>query len=44
MLYNIKENKKGIKFHKITTSKFKTNLVSIFLTTKLEREDITKKH
>ena len=43
MLYNIKENKKGIKFHKITTSKFKTNLVSIFLTTKLEREDITKK-
>ena len=30
MLYNIKENKKGIKFHKITTSKFKTNLVSIF--------------
>lgn len=43
MLYNIKENKKGIKIHKITTSKFKTNLISIFLTTKLERKDITKK-
>lgn len=43
MLYDIKENKKGIKIHKINTTKFKTNLVSIFLTTKLERTDITKK-
>ena len=38
-----KENiKNGITFHKIKTNKFKTNLFSIFLTTKLDRETITK--
>lgn len=39
----IKENiKQGITLHKIKTNKFKTNLFSIFLTTKLNREDVTK--
>ena len=38
-----KENlKQGITFHKINTNKFKTNLFAIFLTTKLDRETITK--
>ena len=39
----IKQNiKPGITFHKINTNKFKTNLFSIFITTKLERENVTK--
>ena len=39
----IKENiKQGITFHKINTNKFKTNLFAIFLTTKLEKETVTK--
>lgn len=39
----IKQNiKPGIIFHKINTNKFKTNLFSIFITTKLERENVTK--
>ena len=39
----IKQNiKLGITFHKINTNKFKTNLFSIFITTKLERENVTK--
>lgn len=39
----IKQNiKSGITFHKINTNKFKTNLFSIFITTKLERENVTK--
>ena len=33
----------GIILHTINTEKFKTNLISIFLTSKLTREDITKK-
>ena len=37
---NIKE---GIKLHIINTNKFKTNLISVFLTSKLTRETITKK-
>ncbi len=37
---NIKE---GVKFHIINTNKFKTNLISIFLTSKLTRETITQK-
>ena len=38
-----KENlKNGITVHKIKTNKFKTNLFAIFLTTKLDRENITK--
>lgn len=35
--------KEGIRLHKIKTNKFKTNLMSVFLTSKLSREDITKK-
>ena len=41
MEYIEKEIKTGIKLHVLNTDKFKTNLVSIFLTTKLERETVT---
>lgn len=34
--------KEGIKLHIIKTDKFKTNLVAVFLTTKLEKENVTK--
>ena len=33
----------GIRLHKIKTNKFKTNLMSVFLTSKLSREDVTQK-
>ena len=36
------EIKKGIKMHCIKTDKFKTNLIAVFLTTKLNRENVTK--
>lgn len=36
------ELKKGIKLHTIYTDKFKTNLIAIFMTTKLNRENVTK--
>lgn len=42
MNYDITELKEGIKLHTIKTDKFKTNLVAIFLTTKLSRENVTK--
>ena len=42
MQYSQREIKKGIKVHKIYTDKFKTNLVAVFLTTKLTRENVTK--
>ena len=42
MEYKKSEIKKGINLHKIKTDKFKTNLIAIFLTTKLERETVTK--
>lgn len=42
MEYKQTELKKGIKFHTINTDKFKTNLISIFITTKLNRENVTK--
>ncbi len=42
MEYKQKELKKGIKFHTINTDKFKTNLIAVFLTTKLTRENVTK--
>ncbi len=42
MEYKQTELKKGIKFHTIHTDKFKTNLISIFITTKLNRENVTK--
>lgn len=35
--------KEGIRLHKIKTNKYKTNLISVFLTSKLSKEDITKK-
>ena len=35
MNYNVIDLKKGIKLHTIKTEKFKTNLVAIFLTTKM---------
>ena len=41
MNYTKKEIKKGIKLHIIKTDKFKTNLMAVFLTTKLERETVT---
>ena len=37
-----KEIKKGIKLHVLNTDKFKTNLVAVFLTTALTRENVTK--
>lgn len=42
MQYNEQELKKGIKLHTIKTDKFKTNLIAVFLTTKLTRENVTK--
>ncbi len=36
------EIKEGIKLHIIKTDKFKTNLMAVFLTTKLTRENVTK--
>ncbi len=42
MQYSEQELKKGIKLHTIETDKFKTNLIAVFLTTKLTREDVTK--
>lgn len=34
--------KEGIKFHKIQTNKFKTNLFAIFLNTPISKENVTK--
>ena len=42
MQYKEKEIKKGIEFHELNTNKFKTNLVAVFLTTALTRENVTK--
>lgn len=42
MEYKNIEIKKGIKLHTIKTEKFKTNLIAIMLTTKLNRENVTK--
>lgn len=42
MEYKENELKRGIKIHTVNTDKFKTNLMSVFLTTKLERENVTK--
>lgn len=42
MNHKVIEIKKGIKLHIIKTDKFKTNLLSIFLTTPLDKENITK--
>ena len=42
MQYKAKEIKKGIKIHEIKTEKFKTNLIAVFLSMKLTRENVTK--
>lgn len=42
MSYNKTTIKDGITLHRIDTNKFKTNIIAVFLTTKLNREDVTK--
>lgn len=42
MEYKKTEIKKGINLHTIQTDKFKTNLIAIMLTTKLNKENVTK--
>lgn len=42
MNYQKQEIKEGINLHTIKTSKFKTNLLSVFITTPLIKENITK--
>ena len=42
MKYIEKEIKKGIKLHEIQTDKFKTNLIAVFLTIPVTRENVTK--
>ena len=42
MNYEKRIVKNGITFHKISTNKFKTNLFSVFLTTPMSRETVTK--
>lgn len=41
MEYKITDIKEGIKLHTINTNKFKTNIVSVFLTTPINRENVT---
>ena len=42
MSYKIKKLKENVKAHLIQTPKFKTNLISLFLTLPLSRENVTK--
>lgn len=42
MKYNEIDIKNGIKLHTIKTERFKTNLIAVMLTTKLDRKNITK--
>ena len=42
MQYTEKEIKKGIKLHEIQTEKFKTNLIAVFLSMPITRENVTK--
>lgn len=42
MDYNEIDIKEGIKLHTIETKKFKTNLIAVMLTTKLDRKNVTK--
>ena len=42
MQYKENEIKKGIKLHEIQTNKFKTNLIAVFLSMPITREDVTK--
>ena len=42
MQYKEKEIKNGIKLHEIQTDKFKTNLIAVFLTLPITKENVTK--
>ena len=42
MRYQEKEIKQGIKLHEIKTDKFKTNLIAIFLSMPIAKENVTK--
>lgn len=42
MQYKEKEIKKGIKLHLIKTEKFKTNLIAVFLSMPITKENVTK--
>lgn len=42
MQYRKKEIKKGVQLHLIKTDKFKTNLIAVFLTLPITRENVTK--
>ena len=42
MRYQEKEIKKGIKLHQIKTDKFKTNLIAVFLSMPITKENVTK--
>ena len=42
MKEQVKQIKEGIKLHVIPTDKFKTNLVAVFITLPLKRENVTK--
>ena len=42
MDYNESNIKNGIKLHTVKTEKFKTNLIAVMLTTKLDKENVTK--
>ena len=42
MDYNELDIKNGIRLHTIKTEKFKTNLIAVMLTTKLDKENVTK--
>ena len=42
MEYKITDVKEGIKLHTINTDKFKTNIIAVFLTTPINRENVTK--
>jgi len=42
MNYKKQEIKQGIKLHTIKTDSFKTDLIAVFITTKLNRETVTK--
>lgn len=41
MEYKITDVKQGIKLHTINTDKFKTNIIAVFLTTPISRENVT---
>ena len=42
MKEQVKQIKEGIKLHVIPTDKFKTNLLAVFITLPLKRENVTK--